>query len=554
MEQKGALQTGFTKFVIDFLATQRTIIIDGKTRTLGGGAPKPSVLDKCFTRMCNWLQIARHTIKAEFPEFAMVRAFEVFNLESTMGPTVRADHVVKLASIFNVDRFELESQLLDMWQLAHTHRERGVSNHEAWRLAIASTRSSLKSRSLHPHDVLVKVLANHLSWAVGTSAVERNFSLVERFMSDRSMSESLVDDEIQLLTLKGFNTGDREKLCAAARSVWTSTFPKPRDRGPTRRRDYKAQRPDCLDPSSEAGFLRKRRLDTDTNCQSVDVEVAAEPAERTVGLGGWEASHEKEVFFQKAKRQHRLMENLADGTLGPEEYDEDDLQNLQDIKNAESKTRKGYFAKRRRIDSILARPDLPDFQGKMYYTRESLDAPLRRCISNAGLRVTENMFHAHAYIVGNLDDIPADFMWPAVLQGKLIVSKMFMSTNGKQGNLMRYHPACQISRAVYITPRFARDHEHRAVEVMAATHVATPVGGTSWKLVSDIDAFKALIRKANRQQKRSTVAAFVTEDDVQENMFPDLHLQITAGTFVEILGRIDRRHTFTGFVNMCGGS
>ena len=168
--------------------------------------------------------------------------------------------------------------------------------------------------------------------------------------------------------------------------------------------------------------------------------------------------------------------------------------------------------------------------------------------------MTENMFHAHAYIVGNLDDIPADFMWPAVLQGKLIVSKMFMSTNGKQGNLMRYHPACQVSRAVYITPRFARDHEHRAVEVMAATHVATPVGGTSWKLVSDIDAFKALIRKANRQQKRSTVAAFVTEDDVQENMFPDLHLQITAGTFVEILGRIDRRHTFTGFVNMCGGS
>ena len=87
---------------------------------------------------------------------------------------------------------------------------------------------------------------------------------------------------------------------------------------------------------------------------------------------------------------------------------------------------------------------------------------------------------------------------------------------------------------------------------MAATTAVTR--DSCWKLVKEIDEFKALIRKANVQKKRSTVVAFVTEDDVRENMFPHLHLQITAGTFVEILGRIDRRHTFTGIGNMCGGS
>ena len=104
-----------------------------------------------------------------------------------------------------------------------------------------------------------------------------------------------------------------------------------------------------------------------------------------------------------------------------------------------------------------------------------------------------------------------------------------------------------------MTPRFARDHEHRAVEVLTATD-ASGTTESNRKLVGDVEAFKLLIAKANRQTKRTNVVAFVTGADIQENMLPGLHLQLTASMFVEVLGCINRRHTSTGFGNMCEGS
>ena len=556
MEQKGATTTGYTKCVIDFLRTQRSIIVKGKVRTLGGGEPRTSVLDSCFSRMCNWLQVARHTIKAEFPEFAMVRAFEVFNLESSMGPTVRADHVMKLASIFGVDRTDLETQLLDMWPLARTHRQRGVSNHEAWRLAIANTRSTARSRESHPHDALVKVLASHLSWAVGTSAVERNFALVEQFMSDRAITEPLADDEIQLITLKGITNKERDKLCTEARDIWIACYPKPRQRIKARR-DRNAQRPGRMDPSSERGFMRKRRLDTEVAAASVSSLQAAEPVERIVGVGGWEESHEKEVNFQRAKRKHRLMESLADGTLLEDEYDEDDLRNLAEIQKLESNTRGSYLSSKRRMVAVLHAPQLPSLMGKLYHTRDDLGGEVYKRIRCVGLRMTENLHHADVYIVRSVGNTPVEFLWPAVLQGKFIISMDFLLAKGAagtEGSMLRYQPACQIMRSIFVTPRFARDHANRALDVLtaAAQPGHTPIGGTRWTLVTDVEKFNSLIAKANRQKKRSSVAAFVTEDDIRQNMFPSLHLQITAESFMEVLARIDRTHTFTGIGNLCG--
>ena len=126
--------------------------------------------------MCNWLQVARHTVMAEFPEFAVARAFR--GLQLGIRAHLRAEPLNKLAATFGVDHRVLGAQLADMWPVAKANREAGKDNHESWRLAIQRARASTKGSIAHPHETLVQALANHCYWDVGTSTIERNFSLV----------------------------------------------------------------------------------------------------------------------------------------------------------------------------------------------------------------------------------------------------------------------------------------------------------------------------------------------------------------------------------------
>ena len=87
VEERGALTTGYTLYMLQTLSTkQRTIFVDAKPRRLGGpGSPSAATLDKVFQRMRNWLQLCRHTIRAEFPEFETLQAFACFNLAGAAG-------------------------------------------------------------------------------------------------------------------------------------------------------------------------------------------------------------------------------------------------------------------------------------------------------------------------------------------------------------------------------------------------------------------------------------------------------------------------------------
>ena len=72
---------------------------------------------------------------------------------------------------------------------------------------------------------------------------------------------------------------------------------------------------------------------------------------------------------------------------------------------------------------------------------------------------------------------------------------------------------------------------------------------TKWHLVLEAAEFTRLANTANRQNKRTTVVVFLTESDVQGGLFPNVHLRLTAETFVDVLARIDRTCTFMG---VCG--
>ena len=127
-----------------------------------------------------------------------------------------------------------------------------------------------------------------------------------------------------------------------------------------------------------------------------------------------------------------------------------------------------------------------------------------------------------------------------MLQGKLLVSPICLASGCKPVTTLRYFPACQVARSVHITPCFARDHPDRAVEVLHATDAGPNPKETKWHLVEGAAEFTRLADTANSQNKRTTIVVFLTDSDVQGGLFPNVHLRLTAETFVGVLARIDR--------------
>ena len=86
---RGCLKTGYTAHMVNVLKQQRIIFLKGSQRTLGGaGALTPDIIDRCLQRMVHWVGLADHVIHAEFTNFDVLMAFEIFRLEGAASWTM----------------------------------------------------------------------------------------------------------------------------------------------------------------------------------------------------------------------------------------------------------------------------------------------------------------------------------------------------------------------------------------------------------------------------------------------------------------------------------
>lgn len=226
-EQRGVLSTGYTADMLRTLAVHRTLFLDGKPRGLGGlGSPSADTLEKCLVRMTNWLQLCRHTIAAEFPEFETLQAFSCFALDRQPTPVTINGGLQKLAGVLGLDCAKLHAQFHDIRTIAERKFASGAECHESWAEAVREVRRTSKTRASHPHDVLAAALGRHIAWNSSTSGVERLFSRAycSASLARGAVSEARIDDEIQVLA----GCDHDLVLCEAARKVWAATSGPPR--------------------------------------------------------------------------------------------------------------------------------------------------------------------------------------------------------------------------------------------------------------------------------------------------------------------------------------
>ena len=76
-----------------------------------------------------------------------------------------------------------------------------------------------------------------------------------------------------------------------------------------------------------------------------------------------------------------------------------------------------------------------------------------KLVHRLGLKETEDYLKADVYITENPGSGIDDYLWPSLLQGKLLVSPTFSASGCKMGTTLRYFLACQVARSVHITLR-----------------------------------------------------------------------------------------------------
>ena len=270
--------------------------------------------------MQNLLQLARHTIRAELPDFEVLQAFRAFNLcdrsPSEINPSLRT-----IATLLEIPFQDLQREVDDFWPRAVAYAAEGQPTHVAWKSAIDSVRKSGSDfqRLAHPSGHLRRALARFIAWNANTAPIERGFALALSSADPCRgyVSESRLDDEVLLLPRDAL-VPDLE-LCAAARRLWCGTIGPPHEQHKMRMDKGKLKRKMPLSERAfnETAFKMRRRgaVASSAFAAGLDPKVCATPAPRTVGEQGWEESHEKEVVFQFRKRTDRYLEALDAGAV-----------------------------------------------------------------------------------------------------------------------------------------------------------------------------------------------------------------------------------------------
>eukprot|EP00435_Cladocopium_sp_Y103_P066961 s17_g29.t1 len=319
---------GFTQFMLDALQKPRIVPVTGQTIGCSAGVPD-QVFRSCLGHLKEWLVVAREICRAEFPNFRLLAAFQIFDIDVTnplghAGNTSRAsmvevkkrfhDYVDILAKFFSVNAKNLHDELDTVKPMAvEEMTDSGCTCQEAWRRV-------LKTR-LKTFQTLHKVLLEYMALGASTTVVERGFGKTRKDIStqQRHVSECKENALTKILLDRPLDS-DMEPVLQQARAIWGQWFGIPRASSKARRHSKKRRLDaDGVDPkkrkvdpkmSSEAAFLRCRR-------NSIDKLMAKDPAERVAKQKPVEVGHEasKEIAFQGEKRVAKMIEAYQQGIL-----------------------------------------------------------------------------------------------------------------------------------------------------------------------------------------------------------------------------------------------
>ena len=172
-QEVGCMRSGFVRHACEVLSKPHVCWVNGTQRVVGGpGTVTTPLLEKCLSRMANWVRLTITAVSGEFPRWQLLRTLDVFHLakhtkSKAAAPAASDTDLQRLATAFGIDdkllKMEFESCLHIAQKCVHAGRSRGQRERLGHRMQHAP------SRLHHPPEGITAdtCLANRsmLAWA-----------------------------------------------------------------------------------------------------------------------------------------------------------------------------------------------------------------------------------------------------------------------------------------------------------------------------------------------------------------------------------------------------
>jgi hypothetical protein len=550
---------GYTSTMLQTLSSSTVWHVNGKVCSIGfeGGVPA-SIIDRCLDRMQSWIRLAKETVAAEFPYFELSQAFNAFDVTQGSPPDNAKQCLARIAQAESLPELELIRQWEDIYPraLAAAGSMTGhTTNKDAWLTAVTGVgRHHMTSRA-HPTNVLMKALMTWRVVGISSSGVEQSFSKNCFTFGDHRQSAHSGTEEMHIKLSLDLARHDEATLIKKARRVWAFCYGLPRTPERSRRVDKglkrKLSHDSSGDPTSEIGFLRKRRQVTQ---EALAAGTYATAASSCLPLPlSWTDKHETELQFQQNKVHRRKVEAVAENLMLRGETDVSQLRvEAAELRQEQVRMECARIARTGRITAALSGQTLEEFRmavrhKQAYISDDCMSVDLVNALASFSLVQCDDIVKADVFVMKNPGHGRAGDMLVSALKGCYQISPGLLQS--AQGHALKFKPAMRQPRVLFASQRFTSTHSAfcNLVEKVLA---AGPAAGCKMKLqFSPSDEsmpnseWRALIGKF--KNKPAQLIGLVLHSESEHAAFAEWKHVYTASQIVKQLTIVDSAASMT---------
>jgi hypothetical protein len=524
--QEACWTTGFTKFIVDRLASPAIVFVGGAPRTIGGpGAVDMDMKNRCLMRMLNFCTLAKLTVKAEFPSFDTLCAFEAFALEGTDIKACKDDQYDRqlklLARVFELDFSELREGFIKVRPVAIMKRKSApeLSSFSWWKLALDHVKLS---RHLDRSVLcLLSALTRYGSWTASSCGVERSFSLYQWSVEGRKawMGDDLKNDALKLVCDR--DEAEDKLLIEGAQQVWDRLGYNKSRVVSTTRLDFglpggydPKNRKMTRDVKSESGWIKRRRTAVTEMMSEIGAQRAANKNLKALKPGGdgWTGTHQREAEFLEAKRMAYLVDAVIDNAADANSLDAETLEVIvAEISRRQEVQRKGMVEQKRK-DKALMPGHADSLEGKTVFFEPTVDvseATIASCSRRGNWTRVVDRTQADVFVSASPSELGQRTSWATCMRGGLSCTLKHVVTNGREGAAVGWKNAARAKQTVYFTENFKVAHPVVFEMVEALARLPT----SRWRWLADAAAVAATADVYKPAGRMAELLVFVTKEE-----------------------------------------
>ena len=469
------------------------------------GKPDDTMLKRCLGRMVNWVIVAESTLRAEFPAFETIQAFQAFNVvrldrdEAGSGAAASRERRAQLQKLVTAFRIAqpvdtLQKQLSGLVHIAErVASEEHISSRDAWRKTISIVQRA-RDRGQSTCDALLEVLVRLWASGASTSGVEQSFSAVARSAGAalNGLSPGHLDDRMDVLDLA---QADEASVIKAAQKLWSAFYGEPRTSGEDnrdKRRDTGLPRQNSHQKVSERAFRAQRK-------GALDVAVAATAAQgcpiAARDMDVWADTQDKELDFTNRKRIIRLAEEIGIGQDASDLSCDDLRAVVEELERKDQRDNRyvAQAAKRRKIQEGPTRPSLSG--STIYFDREIVADQLpgyAMVCQRDNFNVTSDASSATVFVVVNIDRPKPVHRWNSALVGGVMCE--WSALRHGEGPILQLHAALRTRRSLWMSNDFLTTNHRIATTIVDRMETFRFDGKRSpWRMMKSEAEFRARV-------------------------------------------------------------